>query len=185
MTEKCAICGATENIQKHHTSYEPEVIQLLCVDCHKKVHNHGVGNPPGWNPKLFETLGIDAEILFKEGATNGEVAKACDVSYATASHWRKKLGFIGATQISEETKIRRLTQQLERREKQKIKEKTDKEMAQSFRIELMEKRGITETETYLVYLRKQKEIKLNASKARVKEAEQEIRVIELMLEGKI
>ena len=65
------------------------------------------------------------------------------------------------------------------------KERTDKEMAQDFRIELMEKRGITDTESYLIYLRKQKGIKLNASKARVKEAEQEIRVIELMLEGKI
>ena len=65
------------------------------------------------------------------------------------------------------------------------KEKTDKEMAQEFRIELMQKRGITDTETYLVYLRKQKEIKLNASRGRVKEAEQEIRVIEEMLGGKL
>ena len=65
------------------------------------------------------------------------------------------------------------------------KERTDKEMAQDFRIELMEKRGITDTESYLVYLRKQKEIKLNASKGRVKEAKQEISVIEQMLEGKL
>ena len=64
------------------------------------------------------------------------------------------------------------------------KEKTDKEMAQEFR-ELMQKRGIADTEAYLVYLRAQKEQKLNASRARVKEAEQEINVIELMLEEKI
>ena len=64
------------------------------------------------------------------------------------------------------------------------KEKTNKEMAGEFR-ELYLKRGVTDAEAYLVYLRKQKEIKLNASKARVKEAEQEIRVIEQMLEGKI
>ena len=64
------------------------------------------------------------------------------------------------------------------------KERTDEEVEQEFR-ELMQKRGIADTEAYLVYLRKQKELKLNASKARVKEAEQEIRVIELMLEGKL
>lgn len=64
------------------------------------------------------------------------------------------------------------------------KEKTDKEMAEEFR-ELYLKRGVTDAEAYLVYLRKQKEIKLNASKGRVKEAEQEIDVIEQMLEGKL
>jgi len=62
------------------------------------------------------------------------------------------------------------------------KEKTDKEMAQEFR-ELMQKRGITDSEGYLVYLRAQKEQKLNASRARVKEAETEILTIERMLEG--
>ena len=98
MDEKCAICGATENIQKHHTNYEPEIIQLLRVDCHKAVHGHGVGKAPGWTP-LFEWLKADAEVLFKEGATNDEVANACDISYATASHWRGKLGFIGATKL--------------------------------------------------------------------------------------
>ena len=64
------------------------------------------------------------------------------------------------------------------------KEKRDKEIAQEFR-ELMQKRGIMDTDKYLVYLRAQKEQKLNASKARAKEAEQEISVIEQMLEGKI
>ena len=98
MVETCEMCGATEKIQRHHTSYEPEIIQFLCVDCHKTIHNHGVGKAPGWT-SLFEWLKEDAEILFKEGATNDEVANACDISYATASHWRGKLGFIGATKI--------------------------------------------------------------------------------------
>lgn len=91
MVEKCEMCGTTENIQEHHISYEPEIKQFLCVDCHKKIHGHGVGKAPGWTT-LFEWLKEDAEILFKEGATNKEVSKACDISYATASHWRKKLG---------------------------------------------------------------------------------------------
>ena len=100
MVKTCEICGATGKIQRHHTSYEPEIIQFLCVDCHKTIHNHGVGKAPGWTP-LFEWLKEDAEILFKEGATNDEVANVCDISYATASHWRAKLGFIGATKLQE------------------------------------------------------------------------------------
>ena len=62
------------------------------------------------------------------------------------------------------------------------KEKTDKEIAQEFR-ELMQKRGITDMEKYLIYLRAQKGQKLNASLARAKEAEIEILTIEGMLEG--
>ena len=63
-------------------------------------------------------------------------------------------------------------------------EKGDKKIAQSF-CEAMQKRNITDTEAYLVYLRDQKVKKRNASKARAIEAEREIRVIELMLEGKL
>jgi hypothetical protein len=39
----CEICGATEGLQRHHRSYDPPIIQYLCVNCHKAVHNHGVG----------------------------------------------------------------------------------------------------------------------------------------------
>jgi len=48
MSQKCEICGATENIQKYYASYEPEIMQLLCMDCyrycsdkaiHKAAHN--------------------------------------------------------------------------------------------------------------------------------------------------
>jgi len=57
-------------------------------------------------------------------------------------------------------------------------------MAQEFR-ELMQKRGITDTEGYLVYLRTQKIQKRNASNERAVEAAREISIIEQMLEGKI
>lgn len=35
---KCEICGATENIQRHHIRYNPAIIQYLCVDCHREKH---------------------------------------------------------------------------------------------------------------------------------------------------
>ena len=63
-------------------------------------------------------------------------------------------------------------------------EKENKKIAQSFR-EAMQKRNITDTEAQLIYLRDQKIKKKNASLARAKEAEREIDIIGLMLEGKI
>ena len=64
------------------------------------------------------------------------------------------------------------------------KDKTDKKMAQEFR-ELMQKRGITDEEKYLVYLIAQKIQKRDASRARMNEAEREIYVCDRMLEGVI
>lgn len=63
-------------------------------------------------------------------------------------------------------------------------EKEKKKIAQSFR-EAMQKRNITDTKAQLIYLRDQKIKKKNASLARAKEAEREIDIIGLMLEGKI
>jgi len=63
-------------------------------------------------------------------------------------------------------------------------DKTDKEIAEGFR-ELMQKRGILDAETYLVYLRSQKVQKWDASNARAVEAAREIDIIERMLEGQI
>lgn len=34
----CEICGATDNLERHHTSYEPKVIIILCRNCHRKEH---------------------------------------------------------------------------------------------------------------------------------------------------
>lgn len=96
--EQCAFCGATENLQVHHWLYIDDMdmqkpwLTTLCKDCHQKLHNHGVGNGKGWTVKFVEFSKSEIELLFKEGATNGEVAKTYGVSYVTASHWRKKLG---------------------------------------------------------------------------------------------
>lgn len=42
MTEipKCHKCGCTDKkLIHHHRSYEPEVVVLMCVSCHKLLHN--------------------------------------------------------------------------------------------------------------------------------------------------
>lgn len=36
----CAICGSNENLVRHHTSYNPERILVLCHSCHTMVHAH-------------------------------------------------------------------------------------------------------------------------------------------------
>jgi len=40
----CIECSSTENLQIHHISYYPSKTEILCVDCHNKIHNHGTGN---------------------------------------------------------------------------------------------------------------------------------------------
>lgn len=35
---RCKDCGKEENLQEHHTSYEPEVTVILCKECHGKRH---------------------------------------------------------------------------------------------------------------------------------------------------
>jgi len=45
---KCEECGSIENLQKHHVSYDPEEIQILCNVCHFNFHGHGVGKPSGY-----------------------------------------------------------------------------------------------------------------------------------------
>lgn len=44
----CASCGSTMNLQVHHDQYHPPKTRLLCVKCHREIHNHGVGRAPGY-----------------------------------------------------------------------------------------------------------------------------------------
>ena len=43
----CSICHLREATQKHHISYDPEIVIHVCVDCHGLLHNHGVGRAKG------------------------------------------------------------------------------------------------------------------------------------------
>lgn len=54
---KCVICKKNEANQKHHVSYEPELIIDICKLCHQKIHqSHGVGLGEGEvNSKIKES----------------------------------------------------------------------------------------------------------------------------------
>lgn len=92
---KCEICGATENLQIHHISYEPEITQILCIGCHQNQHpKHGVGPSRGnGNHPLFDELQEEFIMLSDKGrTTRKEVAKRLGISYMTAYLWDKMLG---------------------------------------------------------------------------------------------
>ena len=79
--QKCELCGATERLQRHHISYEPEITQLLCVNCHRDVHGHGVGTVgfTGTGANLLEHACEEILMLFEGGATLSEIANATGV----------------------------------------------------------------------------------------------------------
>jgi len=35
---RCSVCGSTERVIRHHTSYSPERLIHLCRSCHNKIH---------------------------------------------------------------------------------------------------------------------------------------------------
>jgi len=39
---KCSKCGATTNLVKHHISYSPEVTDLLCDKCHRRLISRSI-----------------------------------------------------------------------------------------------------------------------------------------------
>ena len=108
MVEKCEICGATKNLQRHHISYEPEILQSLCVACHRNIHGHGVGSVgfTGTGANLLENAHEEIIMLCEAGASNTEIANAIGVGAQTVSRWKGILGFGGqGKNIKKENKI--------------------------------------------------------------------------------
>ena len=103
MAKKCEICGAIENLQRHHICYEPEITQFLCVNCHRNIHGHGVGSVgfTGTGANLLENARDEIVMLCEAGATNTEIANAIGVGAQTASRWKGILGFGGECRIIE------------------------------------------------------------------------------------
>jgi len=66
--DKCIICGSTKDLVKHHVSYDPEIIDILCRKCHTSLHmkrywRTGTPYKPhnGINRQI--TIRIDEELL--------------------------------------------------------------------------------------------------------------------------
>lgn len=51
----CAVCGSSGSTQRHHISYNPEILIDVCIDCHIEIHSGGgVGSLPKSVQKQFE-----------------------------------------------------------------------------------------------------------------------------------
>ena len=95
--DKCACCGATEDLQIHHWLYLNEKdkqeawVSTLCRVCHQKLHpNHGVGrskNVPLFNKFKEKYL----ELSDCQNKTRREIADEIGISYMTACLWDKEL----------------------------------------------------------------------------------------------
>jgi len=76
---KCELCGATKSLVKHHRSYEPEVLQILCRACHRRVHGstHVPAPPDDWQTTVViskETRNVLKE-LGRKGETYDDVVR--------------------------------------------------------------------------------------------------------------
>jgi len=75
-------------------SYEPEITEDLCVNCHKNLHNHGVGLVEGkGGTSLFSLIRDEIFMLLDAGAPDTEIADLCNVCFITVGYWKRKLGF--------------------------------------------------------------------------------------------
>ena len=34
----CEICGSSKDLTRHHITYKPSKVQILCGECHDKIH---------------------------------------------------------------------------------------------------------------------------------------------------
>jgi hypothetical protein len=41
--DKCVACGSVANLQFHHLDYENDIVEVLCMPCHKKRHRKEIG----------------------------------------------------------------------------------------------------------------------------------------------
>lgn len=101
----CTYCGTIENLQEHHISYEPEVKEVICVDCHQQRYhpNHGVGH--GVGSKLFKSIEDKFIELHQTLSSRRALAKELKISYMTAFNWDKKLGMPKYEGVSSNNKI--------------------------------------------------------------------------------
>lgn len=77
--EPCPECGEVRKLVEHHITYEPEVKEKMCVNCHNRLHNLG-------NTK---TLGktypyVPRSEMAKENIRLSKLGK----QYTLGKHWK-------------------------------------------------------------------------------------------------
>ena len=98
MTDICEICGATEDLQTHHTSYKPEIKETVCRNYHKEQHpNNGTGCAKGsggckgnrYTPKQKR---IYVQMRVNEKRSRKEIIGELGMNSVTISAWDKVWG---------------------------------------------------------------------------------------------
>lgn len=99
LTDICEICGATEDLQTHHTSYKPkEEKHTVCRTYHKEQHpKHGTGCPKGsggckgirYTPKQKRKY-IQMRVVEKK--TRKEIITELGINSITLATWDKVWG---------------------------------------------------------------------------------------------
>jgi len=100
---ECEICRANKKLHRHHLSYKPEVIQILCPSCHRKVHWKMNRNRRIRPSKKRDTdwFFMDKEKMNKIitlknlGYSDWEIAYELGCCQMTVLRWRRKLGISG------------------------------------------------------------------------------------------
>lgn len=81
----CAVCGSEKQLQRHHVSYEPEMIIDLCKQCHKKLHRNGTGRGmDNLKRKLIPIMG-STQIF-----DTSDIASTLNVGYSSVDYWIDK-----------------------------------------------------------------------------------------------
>jgi len=92
---QCRKCGAKDNLQKHHISYEPEKTVILCEKCHKSLHCHGIVKSGQKYGKLYEKRlkkrKANIAALRGAGYSNVEIGRKMDMPESTVRYHLRKI----------------------------------------------------------------------------------------------
>lgn len=75
ISNPCVVCKENRAEQKHHLSYNPELIIDVCKSCHEEIHKHGVGRGVrllGEEPLIREHLTYEKMIEDKHTILDSE-----------------------------------------------------------------------------------------------------------------
>jgi hypothetical protein len=91
----CELCGSNVNIRRHHISYFPEKIIVLCNDCHTKVHHDLTFHPELQPPKE------DASIYYGRKDPTTPLRIEMDIKNGIKVELLEIQNLLGLTEVSE------------------------------------------------------------------------------------